>query len=183
MSVFAPYAQALVRFVPKVYGRRLRPLQLGHMAALDMCGNTLACGGVLTVEDVLQAAWLCSRSGAKALASLDDARTEKLMFRFAARNARADHAEAEAEMLAYWGYYMTTPERWDDGKKADLRAPVAWLLYWRLAGKRLPTTKVERNALWNTPANQAACWVSVANACEGDDSLISEVEAKAMEDL
>jgi len=181
-DVFQPYAQALIRFTPRIYGKRLKPLQIGHLAALECVGNPLAVGGVAETADILQAVWLCSMPAHKALAAIDDARTERKLFWFASLNKTHDHAEARAEMLAYWGYYVTSPKRWKDGKTHELRAPVSWLMFWRLAGKRLPADK-EARAIWNTPVNEACCWIAVGHATEGDDSLVSEDEAEVIEEL
>lgn len=181
-DVFQPYAQALIRFTPKIYGKRLRPLQIGHLAALECVGNPLAVGGDVEAADVMQAVWLCAMPAHKALAAIDNARTQNRLLWFSSFNRSKDHAEAKEELLAYWGYYVTSPKRWKDGNAHELRAPVSWLLYWRLAGKRMPAGKEARD-LWNTPVNAACCWVAVSHATEGDESLISEDEAEVMEDL
>ena len=182
-DVFQPYAQALVRFTPKIYRKRLKPLQLGHLAALETVSNPLAVGGHVSVSDVLQAVWLCSLDGHKALAAIDDARTTRRLLWFSSLNSRRDHSEAEAEFIAYWGYYAdAAPQRWQNGKSDELRAPTAWVVFWRLGGKSLATGRKARE-LWDTSVNAAFCWIATANATEGDDSLISPKEAIALERL
>lgn len=175
------YQATLLTRPPVLLGRRLCPFTLGHWRILTTFDSAFFGGGTITRDELIFAVWVCCQPDfQKAARTLLEGSFEREV-RAWGRRAGAYDAVAVAEAFrAYLASYMDRPPRWEDAnRKSKARAPGPFLY----ANALRHYYHLSESEAWNTPVHQAICDFATMGALLGDESLMTEEEARQVDAL
>ena len=177
------YSDALTPVLFHAWGKPLMPLTLGHLATLRALSHPIIEGGRTWSDgDVALAVMAGRMGGTQAMAMLSDSSIEDKAKAFAKANRKQSPATAQRAIRHWWEHYLAAPQKWHDAKPKEPRAPIEWILAWKLAGNRYPGAQ-RMSEIWNLPCNVAFCMATVEGVLNGDDSPMTQKEAKIVEVL
>lgn len=161
-------------------GVQLRAFTLAHAYALMVMDSPwLTCAVAPSLDDLAVAVWVCSRD-CYPLESVVVEMGERGAVRWMKRlGKRWDYRRAQADFDAFAQYitdYSETPDRFvKDSARRLNRVP------WPLAvATALIRGGFDARSAWTMPLNQAFAHKLAADFLDGDDSLLSEEEAGAI---
>lgn len=177
------FANAFLVRPPSVLGVRLLPFSLGHAYILDATESPFAMHGEKPVglSDLCMAVQVCSRPFRDALEfCMTGAGVDAEVW--ATECAGANLADETATFCRYLGSYHTLPKRWS--KQGDKPARAPWMLQLAAAvmGDGALCGQAMEDAL-NMPLSEALILTAARAAYQGDESIMSETEAQAVEQL
>lgn len=147
---------------PKVCGWKLLPLQLGHVALLDAVGSPFMSGEAVTVNDVVAAAWACSRPATAAMS------TRRKWYQLPRMREGVEHHAAI--LREYLAFHMQSPRRFPSSNARKCRVPWQFATAHRLCGG--DWAKI--GFAWNTPMLEATARSFTEDDAAGDDSIRTE---------
>ncbi len=170
---------------PVVMGVRLRPFSLGHSVLLEAVESPyMSDAQSVDSGDLALAVWICSHTYEDASAALnsDDPRIKKAFMRWGKRWSRRGVFLDELDTFtAYLNYYADAPTRWESDDSNELRVPWQWAMLNTLCGGVADPALHSR--VLNMPLNSAICQACAIGAANGDESLMSEYEERAISEL
>jgi hypothetical protein len=172
-----PYAYALLAIPPKVLGRQLMPLTLGHCWILDTLQSPIIKGGSINLDDILLAVIICSLPWLEALDIIQYDKLESKALELGSSVIESDIEQAKQQLLKYVSYYATCPER-QDNKSDRLGVVVPW--YFCLCISLLRLGFSEEKA-WSCEVGKALCYQAAASYMDGDKGLLSDYQIEQLE--
>lgn len=167
------YASLALAECPLVLNKRLRPFSLWHAHVLEAFDSPLMDGGPADVQDVIFAAWVCSRTHAESSDWLRNRRAD------IADDCKAWGATVTPESVTAAGEtireYIRNHTRtvYRHGHKAEESAAQWTLVYLAfICGGRLDGETVAR--AWDTPINLAYALSVTAQISAGDETFFTE---------
>jgi hypothetical protein len=173
---------ALAAIVPdtRVLLWKLKPFQLGHAYLLDALESPYMVGGDVEKPDLALAAWICSQDSTQAMAGIRAGRPHAIVMQTVARaTRRANWIKADRVFTQYIERGMRHPRRWGSSFSAGPRAAWQWIAAVRLTGG----DPCKLSKVWDMPMLDVTCYLTSKDASEGDDSIVSEYEEQAAEQL
>lgn len=170
------YINALWLRPPTVFGRRLRPLSLGHAYLLEAIESPCIMSPHLASRhDVLAAVWICAQPWRRARCSLRGVIAGRGRWRFVLWGAIRRHADWDTEVRRFIEYvqsYTTTPARNRSTDKRDGSTRVPWpLAVAYAAGARSFDHQV-----WDLPLPEVFAYHAAGCAYAGDKTLKTDYE-------
>jgi hypothetical protein len=171
------YASLVLAECPLVLGKRMLPFSLWHSTVLEAFDSPLLSAGELSPDDVVMAAWVCSRDFESCATYLRTRRQD------ITADAQAWGASCTAEDLAgavdalrrYVRSHSYVPHR--HGGSAEPSA-AQWQLVYVLALTGGSTDPDAIAKAWNTPLNVAVALTATRAIMAGDKTYVTE-EAEA----
>lgn len=188
MAVLPPYQAAIDAAPPVLFGRRLRPLSLGHSylcdalgADLDLLKSTRCAGWPL--DTIGLASWVCSQPWRVSLHRMrteSPRRLQRELRRMGAKLGRGHRDPGPAiksavdSFLGYLDAYLVIPDRFSDAKAgaSALRAPWQTLVAAALSQGR-PS---EYEAAMEMPLGEAVGLYAATCVLQGDRSWFSAID-------
>lgn len=179
--MFDCYASLILAECPTVLGRRMLPFSLWHSFALDAFNSPLMSDAEVAADDVVFAAWICSRGHADAVDVLRSNRD-----RIAAeceewgRSVGMDECLGAAPvMLRYIAEFSKIPPR--HGATGE-PLPIPWQLacFYRLSAGRYDAQTAA--SIWDMPLNMAVALMVCRAVESGDQSYVDESTERAIEE-
>ncbi len=170
---------------PKVLGKQLLPLSLGHLFILQASDSPLLTEGEVTLGDLAFCVWCCSMEFPEVQAKLAGIRTEKDMlklqksvFKWGKKNPlkKLNVEEIANQIADYLGDFIQAPTRWES--KEDKQAKVPWML--SVATCLMMHGGFEEERAWTMPVPLALSMYSAIGEALGDESLLTEEEYKTI---
>ena len=168
-----PYTYALLAVPPKVLGRQLLPLSLGHCWLLDTLQSPLIKGGKIELSDIVLATIICSHEWRIALDLIQYDKLEAKGIELGNGVSEADLPIAKRELLRYFDYYAKAPERSSSGNDGKMGTVVPW--YFCIVVSLLRLNFSEEKA-WSCEVGKALCYQTTAAYMDGDKSILSDYE-------
>lgn len=167
------YASLVLAECPLVLGKRMLPFSLWHAHALEAFGSPLLDGKPAGAEDIVLAAWICSRSHAQAVEVLRNRRPDIAAEckTWGSTVTRSDIAAAHKTLREYITAHMHTVYR-HGVKPSDSAAQwtMVYLLY--LCAGRYDAETIA--GAWDTPINLAYCLNVTSAIMNGDETYFTE---------
>lgn len=179
----AAYAATVLAEPLVVIGKRLEPFSVGHAHILEAIGSPFMTGEKVEFTDFVLAVWVCSRiafSESRFLLPTTEA-AEKECRKWGIEFGGCDFVSELAKFNDYLASHSLSPKRWKKGAESALRVPWTLAVFWRICGGRL--NSASESFAWNLPLPFAISYNAAALAMSGDDSLMSEEEATAIQTM
>lgn len=172
------YRAALLSRPSEALGRRLLPFSLGHSYLLEALGSPLVCGGGVSEDDIVVAAWVCSRTYQDALSSIRRMDMEPACRAWGEAVGASVDWESEGEAIAdHMSKYAVAPRRWQSEKSKGPRAP--WQL--SVATAMMMHAGVPEQEAWDKPLSESLCMYAAIGDHLGDEGLMTDSEAAVAE--
>lgn len=172
-----PYLYALLAVPPKVLGKQLVPLTLGHCWILDTLNSPLIRGGQIELADILLCVIVCSMPWRHALDVLQYDRLEQRAEELGAQATELDIHSARHELVKYISYYAQAPER-QNTTSTQMGVTVPWYFCLIISLFRLG---FDEERAWNCEVGKALCYQAAASYMDGDKSLLSDSQIAQLE--
>lgn len=174
------FAAAAIFGPPRVLIYKLKPFQLGHALLLDALQSPYMAGGDVEKADLALAAWICSQDATSARDAIQTGGPGVFFCHVVARACKRINWQLHEERFTqYFERNMQAPRRWGATLGSGPRASWQWMAAVRLCAGDF--TKLEQ--AWNTPLLSVTCFNTAQDALNGDDSIVSEAEEEASEQL
>lgn len=160
---------------PVLFGRRLRPLTLGHAMVLNALEHPALMNEQLNLSELAVAVWVCSVPWKKAQKMIRNGSSHRALFWMGLRYRirRGGFKEAVLAFDEYRRFYIDGPPRWETGDGGSAGA-VPWFLTLFCAVQK--HTNLTANETWNLPVKFAAEICAGIGELNGDTTLMSEEE-------
>ena len=180
------FAEALYYIPPKIWGKQLLPLSLGHLVLLDTVSSPIINGGQIYLGDMGLFIWICSQEYKQANQSLYDLGTQskhydKLAYQFKrwARQIPMDKDEIEhAHILIrdYMNHYTNVPTMWvsKNGTNSAKQTPFSFMI----ASVLMRELSIDEDKAWNMPVNKAVSYYAAIGEMNGEEIRDPNVEAQ-----
>jgi hypothetical protein len=168
---------------PYVMGLKLRPFCLGHSILFEAIESPFIVGGSVGLPDLSIAAWICSKTyedGSAALLSADPSTSKAFKAWGRKWGKRGDFITELEAFKVYVDHYAAAPARWES-EESKSKVPWQWAVLNALSGG-IANPDLHAKIL-NMPLNSAICQASSIGAANGDESLMTEEEERAIDEL
>jgi hypothetical protein len=170
------YLNALWLKPPRVFGRQMLPLTLGHAYLLEAIESPCVMdAGLSTRQDCIAAAYLCShpwRRACRLIPGIAAGRRKWRLVFWGGLNRRADWDRQCSRFMEYVRAYTVVPARNQKTEKRDASPRVPW----PLAVAYAAGARSFSDPLWDLPIPEVFAFHAAACAYAGDKSLKSEYE-------
>lgn len=169
------YSAELLVEPPALFGRKLRPLSLGHARILHALGHPALTDGKLMPADIGTAVWVCSQAWESAAEKIRTGRHLRQIRRMGRRSRKKSDAVSAFE--EYRMFYIDAPPRRSEGRAEQERVPWFMELFCAVQ-KSTALTPAETWALTPRAAAEICAGIGVLN---GDKTLLTTLEQKLEE--
>jgi hypothetical protein len=176
MSNSSLFLEAIINTEHKVYGKKLLPLSLFHIAMLENIKSPLLLGGEFTGEDIMKAAIVCSSKNVQKLNGKFRNFINNMLF-----FAYKPHIQL-AKWQAYWDDYFPTPDFMDnEGEDKESKFPYVA----SCAARVIKNTGWSFNEVfYNIPVGQLV-WLNLSFGFveSGETNIVSDKEKDIMQKI